>query len=100
MASAARAPGQQCAAGAGVDSAAAAVYVDELCAEHSVAVRHRGEQSGKPAVHSREHDQPAGEYGAELVRRRICELQTQVCAWADVLGELHLCEEPFERSGL
>ena len=66
---AALAPDQQCAAGPGADPAAASLSERHVPARHRFpAGRDRGEQHD-----SGQHGQLAGEHGAELVRRRLCQ---------------------------
>ena len=61
----------------------------------SAAEYHGGEHDVR-----REHDQPAGELGAELVRRGIRECAPTSCQGAQLPGELHLVEESVECAGL
>src|SRR6202011_1004570 len=68
LSSSARPPYQQCAAGAGLDSATATVHEDQLCPGYGSAAKYSGREYDVRG----EHDQPAGEFGAELVRRWIC----------------------------
>src|SRR5439155_16393968 len=94
--SAARSSDQQCAAGPGVDSASAPVHEDQLRAGHGSAAKYSGREYD---VRS-EHDQSAGEFGAELVRRWICDGAAQGQSGVEFSGELHMVEESVECAGL
>ncbi len=82
-------------AGTGTDSAAQAASEDQLRCELSFPVECNG---GEHDVSSKHH-QPAGEFFAELVRRRVCERSPALCKRPELSGQLHLCQVAGKRAG-